>query len=335
MIVLEPKKINKGIYRYVARNNIADFTFLYDMASRVYHLDLDCELKNAGILHPETQLEYNKISFHPSSRNAAVILKDNSIAVSDFGGNLLWEKPGLFESLMMSNDGSFIWAIEKLDKEHLRISIINSISGSLLNSYEMDDELYDSTPRISDIPHSDHVILELAAGQDGICLCECEFINVISLKKIFPHHSYITPAWSPDGSKMFMLENDGQTYAHFSYPQYELLSEQSNIDFDDEDLCPGYNMIYLKNGIVITQNANYCHFIFDPVKMERVDEIVFRDYEPVPTNQIYKNLKDDTTLYSRITYFDRIGDLLVARTDNKDEDQTIFFINEDTIPRTK
>jgi len=322
-------------YRYVARNNIADFTFLYDMAGCVYHLDLDCELKNAGILHPETQLEYNKISFYPSSQKAAVILKDNSIAVSDFDGNLLWKKPGLFESLMMSNDGIFIWAIEKLDKEHLRISIINSMSGSRLNSYEMDDELYDSTPRLSDIPHSDHVILELAAGQDGICLCECEFTNVISLKKIFPHHSYITPAWSPDRSKMFMLENDSQTYVHFSYPEYKLLSEQSSVDFDDEDLCPGYNMIYLKNGIVITQNANYRHFIFDPVKMERVDEIVFRDYEPVPTNQIYKNLKDDTTLYSRITYFDRIGDLLVARTDDKDNDQTIFFINEDTISRTK
>ena len=88
-------------------------------------------------------------------------------------------------------------------------------------------------------------------------------------------------------------------------------------------------MIYLKNGLAVVQNINYRHFLFDPVKWERHGEIAFYGYEPVPACQIYKNLKDDSTLCSRIVYFDRIGNILAAQTGDKDNDPVIVFINED------
>ena len=329
MILIKPERVYKGIYKYICRNNPAGFIFLYDMDYNVYSLEAEHRLKIAGKLHPETRPGYNTVSFHPADKKAAVILKDSSLAVCTLKADILWQKSGSFVCLMYSRDGSHIWTIEKLSKDYLRISVFDSISGSLLNSREINDVLYDSTPRISDIPDSDNVILELAAGQDGISLFECIYTDKIELAELFPCNSYITPAWSSDKNKIITLENDAQTYAHFSCPEYKLLSEQTDIDFDNEESIPGYNMIYLKNGLAVVQNINYRHFLFDPVKWERHGEIAFYGYEPVPACQIYKNLKDDSTLCSRIVYFDRIGNILAAQTGDKDNDPVIVFINED------
>ncbi len=331
MILIEPKKIYKGIYKYISRNNFADSTFLYDKNYSVYSLDPDCELKNAGKLCSEAQLKHNTVSFHPSDKRAAVILQDNSLAVYDFNADILWQKSGLFVCQAYTKNGNNIWAAEKLSKDRLRILILDANNGFLLNSHEIKDTLYDSELRISDIPDSDNIILELAAGQDGICLFECRYTDKIELTELFPRNSYITPAWSPDGRKIITLENDAQLYAHFSCPQYKLLGEQADIDFDDEDLMPGYNMIYLKNGLTIVQNMNYRHFLFDPVKLKRISEISFQGYEPVPANQIYKNLKDDYTLCSSIISFDRIGNILTAQTSDNDDEPTTIFIDEDTL----
>ncbi len=331
MILIKPKKIYNGIYKYISRNNFADFIFLYDRNHSVYSLETGCDLKNAGKLSSQALLNYNTVSFHPSDKKAAVILKDSSLAVHDLNADILWQKSGLFICLAYTKDGSYIWAVEKLSKDYMNISVFDSDNGCLLDSHKIKDTLYDSNPRISDIPDSDNIILELAAGQDGICLFECRYTDKIELTELFPHNSYITPAWSPDGTKIITLENDAQIYAHFSCPQYKLLGEQEDIDFDNEDLMPGYNMIYLKNGLVIVQNMNYRHFLFDPVKLKRIGEIAFCGYEPVPANQIYKNLKDDNTLCSRIVYFDRIGNILTAQTSDKDNEPVTVFIDEDML----
>ena len=331
MILIEPEKIYNGIYKYTSRNNFTDFTFLYDKNYSIYSLEPGCELKSAGKLSSEAQLKHNTVSFHPSEKKTAVILKDNSLAVYNFNADILWQKSGLFVCQTYTKNGNYIWSVEKLNKDYLRISIFDANNGSLLNSHEIKDTLYDSYPRISDIPDSDNIILELAAGQDGICLFECRYTNRIELTELFPHNSYITPAWLSDGTKIITLENDAQVYAHFSCPQYNLLGEQEDINFDDEDLMPGYNMIYLKNGLAIVQNMNYRHFLFDPVKLKRVGEIAFRGYEPIPASQIYKNLKDDYTLCSRIVYFDRIGNILTAQTSDKNDEPVAIFIDEDML----
>ena len=329
MILIKPEKLYKKTYKYISRNNSADFIFLYDTDYNVYRLETNYELKSAGKLHSESQLSYNTLSFLPSDEKAAVLLKDSSLAVCNFDSDILWKNSGLFACLICSRGGNYIWAVEKLSKDRLCISLFDSISGILLNSYEIDDMLYDSSLRMSDIPDSDNVILELAAGQDGICVFECKYTDKIELTELFPHNSYITPAWSPDKTGIITLENDSQTYAHFSYPEYKLLAEQSDSDPEDEDSMPGYNMIYLKNGLAIVQNMNYRHFLFDPVRLKRLDEVAFSGYEPVPANQIYKNLKDDNTLCSGIVYFDRIGKLFIAKTNDKDNNPATILIDED------
>jgi hypothetical protein len=297
----------------------------------VYSLDFDCELKRIGHLHPDTLLEYEKVSFHPSDEKAAAILRDTSVVLSDFNGSIIWQHPGLFECLRFSRNGDILWAVEKLNQEHLRLSVFDSISGSLLTRYEMKDELFDSIPSLSDIPNSDKMILELGAAQDGVDLFECEFQgSSLEVKKIFTNYCFMTPAWLPDGSKMLTLENDENYYALYSYPHYELLSEQINDSIVEDDLSHGYNMVYLKNGLAVVEYGEGRYFLFDPVRMEHLEEIVFQGFEPVPAHQLYKSLKDDDDeLCSRLTLFFRIGNHLAASTWGKDADQAIIFIDED------
>ncbi len=97
-------------------------------------------------------------------------------------------------------------------------------------------------------------------------------------------------------------------FASFSYSELELLKEQNQLeeDQDDEgsDMNPGYEMLYLKNGLAVTQNMNDRFFLFDPSQMERIEELVFAGYEPVPTNTVFQNLNEETSLYSQISSFE-------------------------------
>lgn len=335
MVILDAHKIHKGTYRYCRRNNPSAQVYLYDLDRLIYKLGADFALSVAGALHPKAQLGHAAVSFHPSEARVAVILEDQSLALCNFEGAALHHYAGAYACVFYARGGEYIWAAEKLDKKRLRISVFSG-AGLLLEQCEMKDELYDSHLILSDIPYSDKVILELAAGQDGVSLYECQYGAAISIKefalaKEFPKSSFVTPAWSPDGSRLITLENDMQTYASFTYPKFEQIAVSEN-DFEDEDEAPGYNLIYLQNGLAIVQNANYRHFLFDPVKMERLAELVFAAYEPVPAHQIYKNLKDDDTLCARIVYFDRIGgELLAARTDERHDEAVLLLINEKDI----
>ncbi|WP_240421940.1 hypothetical protein [Paenibacillus periandrae] len=53
-----------------------------------------------------------------------------------------------------------------------------------------------------DIPASDSVTLELAAGQDGVSVYELSIQEKkLCIKEMFPYGCYITPAWHPGGRK--------------------------------------------------------------------------------------------------------------------------------------
>lgn len=335
MIVLDGMKVHKGSYLSCERNNNSNAIFLYGLDRLIYQLNADFELSKVGFLPPEAQAKHNAVSFHPSKNQAAVILNDNSITICDFNGNNLHNQAGIFVNVMYSRCGKFIWAIEKLNKSSLRISVLNSEEG-VIAQHECEDELYDSYSALSDIPKSDKIILELIAGQDGVSLYECEYTDSIVVKefillKEFPKSCFISPAWFPDGSKLLTLESDAQTYMSFKYPHIEKIAEHTN-NFEGEDQQLGYNIIYLKNGLAVIQNADCRYFLFDPIEMKWLDEIAFHGYQPVPANQIYKNLEDDFTLCSRIVSFKRIGgSLLAASTDERDEEAVIILIDEDSI----
>lgn len=155
------------------------------------------------------------------------------MGAGDFTGRLLWSKAGTYVCVLFSRDGGLIWSVDRLDEENLRISLFHSGDGTLAHSLDLEDPFGDSALRLMDIPGSGAVTLELAAGQDGISVYEL-FIQQDGLcsREMFPQGCYLSPAWHPDGSQLFTLENDAQVYACFSYPALELLEEQGMNDGD-------------------------------------------------------------------------------------------------------
>jgi hypothetical protein len=336
MIRLTPAKTLVGSYGFCARNNEASAVYLYDMEHRVYRLDESLTHHEAGSISNQAKLQFKTLSFHPFMERAAFIMEEGSVAVGDFAGQLLWSKVGSFECVLFSREGSLIWTAQKLDENRLRISVYLSEDGTLVHTHEMEDPLYDSALRMMDIPASDSVTLELAAGQDGVSVYELSIQeNQLCIKEMFPNGCYISPAWHPDGTTLFTLENDMRLFACFSYPALELSMEQEQLEEDpeeeDSDMNPGYEMLYLNNGLAVTQNMNDRFFLFNPRQMERFDELIFEGYEPVPTNIVFPNLLDDTSKHSQISSFERVDQLFIAKTGSLYETQHMLIIKETAV----
>jgi hypothetical protein len=345
-IKLNPIKTHPGEYWFCPRNNPAQNTFLYDREHRIYRVDRDFELRHAGFFSKECEKIFHcamnsAISFHPALSEVVFVMDVvdipytrggcGSVAKGDFEGNILWKQEGKFSTVLFSPDGAKIWAAENLDDEHLKLWVFDSRSGHVLASKAMNDELYQSGLHLSDMPCSDHVTLELGAGQDGVMIYELGHEGEeITIREMFPHTSCISPAWRPDGKLLLTLENDEYVYYQYSWPEPAVLARQADVDFEDDDdnIRPGYELVYLKDGRAVTQSATYRLFLFDPDKMERMAEIIIPGYEPVPTNTVFPRLKEDTAPYSLITYFSRVGDIFIARTGEEAKEQAVFLFNE-------
>lgn len=320
MISIKPAQIYNSLYKYCPRNNLHKNTFLYDNEKYVYHLSENFKLKHVGKLHDTCMPSYGGVSFHPEKYQVGFLTKDKSISVCDFNNNLLWEKKGEFTCVIFSSDGELLWACEEIDSENIKIWVFNSQNGDVYSVYNLNDDLYDSRLNLSDIPNSKNIILQLAAGQDGVLLYELSLLDEeINARVMFGNVSYITPAFKFDGLKFLTLDNDDFTLAHFSFPDLKPLSIQNDIDFDDEDSSPSYSMIYLKNDFFIVQSSEYCLYLIDTIKMEVLSEIVL-------TKDVVNPLKDDNSLYSEILSLDRVGDVLIATTV---DDHILLFSEND------
>lgn len=335
MILLNPAKILVGDYRYAPRNNPGSQVILYNKECHVYRLDTDLMPQEAGRIYNGQSVELDTLSFHPGLEQAAFIMEDGTLGAGDFTGKLLWSKPGAYICTLFSRDGGLIWSVAKLNEDRMQISVFRSEDGTVAYTLDMEDPFGDSVLRLMDIPGSDAVTLEFAAGQDGISVYELSIQqDGLCSREMFPQGCYISPAWHPDGKQLFTLENDMQLYASFTYPALELLQEQSPHDgeyedeYEEEDHYPGYGMLYLQNGQAITQNTNERFFLFDPAKMERIDEWAFAGYEPVPASVVFPSLDDDPSQYSQLQSCARAGSLLMFRTGSLHDIPHLLMIEE-------
>ncbi|WP_162921665.1 hypothetical protein [Listeria costaricensis] len=266
-------------------------------------------------------MDSRAISFHPNKNQVATLLSAGGLAVCDLQGSFIWKTEENFETIFYSKDGQHIWGVAKLSKEWLRIAVIDSVDGEISACIEIEDVLYDSYLSLMDIQHSEAMMLELGAGQDGICVLElCFECGTIHTKEAFPNQSYIMPAITPDGQNLLTLENDERTFAAFSYPELELIAKQSFQENKDDACIPDYEVIYLKKDLAIIQNMGECYFLLDPLAMEVKGELCFKGYPPIYDEQ-------EKLFFSQIHAFKRIGPFLAAQTSDVRE-PTTFLLNE-------
>ncbi|POP47890.1 hypothetical protein CHU32_01770 [Superficieibacter electus] len=303
-------------------NCIADNTFVFDCERNIYLVTDNGELQSSGFFHSQVQLTDPKIAFHPAKFQAVTILETGDLALCDFNGNIIWQAPGNFEVVCCTDGGEKSWTLERINEELVNITLFATASGQLLATLQLADEIYDSVLRLADIPASASLLLEFAGGQDGISVVELTFKEqYLHSRELFPGNSYILPAITPDNTRILTLENDKQTYAVFRWPQLDLISHQESQVSDNDNVIPGYDLIYLRDNLAITQNAVNEYFLFNPLTMTRLEQIHF--YKALLTTE---KQHDATPL--DISSLTRVGRFLAASVVEGEKRRTLCLLNE-------
>lgn len=313
---------------FEAKNTPCEHIYVYDTELKLYQVTPTMELIKVGSISENILKSEQSITFHPTDNKYSIISKSESLIAYNFNGEKLWEHSGNFQVISFVNKGNIIWAVERINRERLLISVYATANGQKLAYLVVHDELYDSYIRIRDIPYADAVLIELAAGQDGIVVMKFTYKNnVIFSQELFPGCSYILPAFIPDMTKIITLENDYQLYASFTWPNMVPIARQEPLDEEDESFIPGYEFIYLKNSLAIIQNADGECFLFDPVKMIRLRKInfYFKEASPHQKRHIFT---------SKLESLSRLGNLLVAYSTDTMGKHVMLLMDESSITVT-
>ncbi|MBZ4077985.1 hypothetical protein NJB25_01730 [Escherichia fergusonii] len=313
---------------FEAKNTPGEHIYVYDKELKLYQVTPTMELIKVGSISENILKSEQSITFHPTDNKYSIVSKSKSLVVYNFNGEKLWEHSGNFQVISFVNKGNIIWAVERINKERLLISVYATANGQKLAYLVVHDELSESYISIRDIPYADAVLIELAAGQDGIVVIKFTYKNnVIFSRELFPGCSYILPAFIPDMTKIITLENDYQLYASFTWPNMVPITRQKLVDLEDESLIPGYDLIYLKNNLAITQNGYGEHFLFNTIKMMRLRKINFYIKEISSHQKSY-------IFTSQIKSLSRLGHLLAAYSTDALGKHVMLLIDESSITVT-
>jgi hypothetical protein len=341
-MTINPTAVHYGEYRFIPSAVPTANAYVLDDTDRVFEIAPDCSLKEAGFLRDRAKSKHqSSVSFHPRGTLAAYIT-ETGMAVSDLHGNRMWEINTPVAGLLFSENGEALWIAQKPNAKRIRVSIVCARSGTENAVLEMPDPLYDSGVQLQNMPQGDGVLMELAAGQDGVAVFLLTGFGTpggaILAKELFPKVSNILPAFSPYMTWLLTLENDEQLYYAYSWPGLSLVARQRDytdeVRENDEEAYPGYSMIFLRNGLAITQSASYRFYLFDPMKMERLSEIVIAGFEPLPVREVFSHTNDEAP-YSILDSIARHGGFLAAKTAREAKSQALLIFREDDLPTLK
>ena len=339
-MIIKSTAIYYGTYQFIPSALADARSYVLDENEHVFEIMPDCLLRNAGFLCGLKKNQHSSyVSFHPQNEVAA-FLTESGMDVYDFQGNQIWGMNGQVIALLFSPDGEELWIVERINQKRLLVSVVEAYSGMENTIVEVEDSLYDSGIRLQNMPYGNGVLMELSAGQDGVIVLSLTDDGTLGaktkVKELFPGHSHILPEFNPNSDRLLTLENDKNLYYSYTWEDLSLVSKQLDypdhmrIEDSDNDFYPGYQMIYLSNNLAITQSANYRFYLFDPVRMERIEEVVIAGFEPLPTYEVFPNLNDET-LYSTVTYFARHGGFLAAITGPGAKKQALIIFKEDDL----
>ncbi|MDL2234455.1 hypothetical protein LJC63_12890 [Ruminococcaceae bacterium OttesenSCG-928-L11] len=268
----------------------------------------------------------NLSAIHPTRPLIAIMGTDEALHVVDFSGVDVWQKQGEYIAACWSPDGTALYALQRPHKTRLKL-VVYDPHGEITAQTEFEDALYDSAAYISPIPCSREMTLQLMAGQDG---CTTLFVSLsdsqITLTPLHKTYSYISPAFDDTGKRFLCIEGDESSVHHFRYPE---LQEIGNHKFDVSEANLDYTLIYLgETGIV--RYADTFHLL-DLATMKIADNLIIKGHEPVPTCEIYKNLKDDTTPICDITYMCSVGVYIIGFVPKGDAGEIVVLQKSDLL----
>lgn len=267
---------------------------------------------------------------HPREPLAAIMGKDDVLRIVDFKGTNIWSKPGEYIAACWSLDGAMLYTLLRIDSNTLRLIVYDN-AGAEIAEKTIEDELYESSATILTIPNHTEMVMQLMAGQDG---CSTIFVSMddagrLFLRPLHERYSYTSVAFNDSGTRFLCIENDAGEIYHFTFPELE---EIGVYKFGMDDCNLDYTLIHLEDRAVISYGENF--YLLDLESMEQTDDLIIEGHEPVPANQIYKNLVHDFKLICGISYLCVAGDSILGYT-NKNGGNNVIVLRKADLTRTK
>ena len=296
--------------------------YIIDSKSGNYYvLGKECSLKNTF----STPWKRSQLSaIHPKEPMVA-IMEENILHIVDLKGHELWQKEGKHIAASWNLEGSFLFTILRIDSNRLNLIIYDNF-GEVTVEKNFKDELYESAAHLTTIPNSRDMVLQLLAGQDG---CSTYFVSQngknIEMRILHERYSYTCLSFNRTGTGFLCIENDESTIHHFTYPELVHTGVYDFYEECDEECNLEYSLIHLGENAIISYGENYYFLNIDTMKV--IDTVIIEGHEPVPTNSIYKNLKD-TNLICDIAYLVDAGRYIFACVNKRRANEIVVIDKE-------
>jgi len=327
--------------------------FIYNSEGMIFEIMDDFALRPCGKL--DGFVDY-KVTFHPQKEIVAYATKEGMVVVSDFNGNCFWKYKSIgtpilkhdspIYSICFSKDGSEVWIVDRLGFGDIFISAVDAETG-IENSANTFEDPFSGLSYGFTLSHSPtSVLIEFWAGDYGVEVWELNNTSSkMSHSVLFTGeyrigqqcHGLLT--FHPNENRFMAQEQNENLFYCYSWPDKSLIAKQRELTEEEEekeDSCSSIYFAYLKNGMAIIKSELGRLHLFDPEKMERIEEIIIEGFEPMPINEIYRGLKEEE-LCLPTKSFERLGNLMVVTTDSNYSKVKgiIIFLEDDVIVQTR
>lgn len=204
--------------------------------------------------------------------------EESGLALWRLSGEKLFDLPGAYAAAMFAPGQDVLWAVLRLDDEHLECQVIE-FQGALLAKLPMEDEIFRSYFMLTPVPQTDHVDLSFGGGQDGakdvFLRCEAGVIQIVA--EFCKGYAACALCFAADGSEFLAREDSGELL-RCSYPSLELLG---TFEPPKENWQTAFVAFYVdKNRAVIGNELAWRWFVLNLKTMEIAEEIEVAGHLP-------------------------------------------------------
>jgi hypothetical protein len=219
----------------------------------------------------------------PTSTLTPTIRQDDSFESSQFCGN------------------DTLWSALKLDSDSILLSVRSFDTWQTLAQTEIADPFGDSYVKLLSHPDEKHVVVWVAAGQDGQCLFSARRDGAAIVVNHFSDLEETTPANLNFRGDQFLVVC-GAELRRYSFPGGSLLGRmQWPWDAEDNQIGDLVSFVDSRRA-VFASNEGRLHLV-DLNNMVITDEVILRGHEPRPMPELYPSLGEGRGVCSDLAYF--------------------------------
>ena len=205
-----------------------------------------------------------------------------------------------FESSKFCGD-DVLWSALKPESDTIVLCIRNFDTRQIVAQTEIPDPFGDSCVTLLSHPDGKHVVVWVAAGQDGQCLFWASRDgSAIAVHRLSDLEETTPASFNSRGDQFLVV--CGAELRRYGFPGGDLVGRM-RWPSDAEDNQIGDLVSFVDEGrAVLASNEGRLHLV-DLEKMLITDEIILQGHEPKPMPDLYPNLGEGRGVCSDLAYF--------------------------------